>query len=112
MENLRDRAIEKFENLAEGVYKAKAHRNLQNALSSLSPDQIDIVRRCIVESIDSGIHDFLFAIQENLDFENDIQIKVEGTNIAELSDGLHGELFTEDGWQAKYSKFGEAPDES
>jgi hypothetical protein len=28
---------------------------------------------------------------------NDIQILVNGENVAELSDGLHGESYTEDG---------------
>ena len=38
-------------------------------------------------------------------FENDIQIIVNEDNIVEMSDGLQGELFTQDGWLEKYSKF-------
>ena len=56
-------------------------------------------------SIDAAIHDFLFAIEEQADFENDIQIIVNEDNIVEMSDGLQGELFTQDGWLEKYSKF-------
>jgi len=53
----------------------------------------------------SSTHDFLFAIQEQADFEEDIQLNVANKNVAELSDGLHGEIFSESGWIKKYSAF-------
>ena len=35
---------------------------------------------------------------------------VDGKSVADLTDGLHGELFTEEGWLSKYSAFGAPPD--
>lgn len=112
MKNLRDNAIDQFDGLARGHWKAPGLAKLQKDLTTFTPEQLAIIRRTVVESIDTGVHDFLFSLQENLDFDNNIQIHVEGKNIAELSDGLHGELFTEDGWKAKYSVHGEAPEEA
>jgi len=43
-------------------------------------------------------------VQEEAEAGNEIQILVDGENIAELSDGLQGESFSEDGWNAKFSK--------
>src|SRR5262249_34358135 len=33
-------------------------------------------------------------------------------NVAKMSDGLHGEIFTDCGWMAKFSAFGEPPEEA
>ena len=64
MENLRDRAINNYEGLASFKWKAPALAALQHDLSTLTPEQRMIVRRCVFESIDAGIHDFLFKLQE------------------------------------------------
>ena len=91
--------------------KAPALQKLQKDLASLPENHRTIVRRCVIQSVDNGRHDFLFALQESYENESDIEVVVDGQNIAENSDGLHGELFTEDGWKAKYGKFGEPSDE-
>ena len=60
--------------------------------------------------VDTGLHDFLFALQQIADFDNDINVLVDGKNIVEQSDGLHGELFGDNGWFARYSKHGQNPE--
>jgi hypothetical protein len=110
MANLRDKAIEFFDRLAEGQWKAGRLQQLQADLTGLDESQRSILRRCVVDVTDNAIHDFLFALQELADFEDDIQVVVQGQNIAKISDGLHGELFTTDGWMAKYSAFGKLPE--
>ncbi|MGO9919922.1 MAG: DUF6547 family protein [Isosphaeraceae bacterium] len=110
MANLRDKAIEFFDLLAQGHWKAKSLRQLQSDVKQLSDSQRSILRRCIIATTDNAIHDFLFALQELADFEDDIQVIVRGKNIAKISDGLQGEMFTADGWMAKFSAFGEPPE--
>jgi hypothetical protein len=116
MENLRDRAINHCEVLLEGRYTAPSLLKLQSNLASLTEEQRAVVRRCVISAIDHAIHDFLFKLHERADFENDIQVLVDGINIDDLSEtgwgGLHYELFGEDGWEARYSKYGEPPDEA
>ena len=105
IENMRDKGI----NLAEGLlinhWKAPELLNLQIELQSFSDNQKEIVRQVVIKSIDNAIHDFLFAISEQADFDNEIQIVVDNQNIVELSDGLHGEAYGEDGWYEKFSKY-------
>ncbi len=110
--NLRDAAIGHFERLAQGEIKAPALLRLQRELADLSEEQRSLVRRCVLDSIDSGIHDFLFKIQEQVDFENRLGISVDSQDVISQSDGLHGELFTEDGWFARFSEHGEPPEEA
>lgn len=111
MKNLRDAAIDHYDGLAVGHWKAPAFQKLQKALENLTERQRNIVRQCVIQSLDHGLHDFLFALQENFETDNTIGIVVDGKPIAEDSDGLHGELFSEKGWKATFSKHGEPPDQ-
>ena len=108
VENMRDKGIEFYDNLAQGLWKAPSLKLLQEELKQFDEEQLSIIRKCIVSSIDNSIHDFLFALQESSDMNNDVQIVIDGHNICKLSDGLQGELYTEDGWYSKYSSFGES----
>ena len=112
MENLRDRCIDDFEMLSAARWNAPRVQGLQAALAAFSTEQTAVVRRCVVACIDSAIRDFLFKLQERADFENDIQVFVDGKNVVGLGDGIHGESFGPDGWQATFSRFGQGPDEA
>ena len=103
--NLRDQSIQFTDMLIEGLWKAPDLTQLQNSVGLLSSEQKQLVRRVVIESLDHGIHDFLFALQESNDFKMGINVVVDGKNIADLSDGLHGESFSEDGWNARFSKY-------
>jgi len=109
MTNRRDAALSYFESLAGGRWKAPGLQQLQGELQALDEDRLQTVRRCVVSVIDHAIHDFLFALQEG-EGVREVELVVDGQSVADLSDGLHGELFTEDGWLAKYSAFGKPPD--
>jgi hypothetical protein len=101
VKNLRDTGISKAEGLLNGAWKAPALISLQTELGKLSDAQKEIVKKTVINSIDTAIHDFLFALQERADFDNDIQIIVDGENVAEISDGIHGEAYADEGWYAK-----------
>lgn len=111
MKHLRDRAIGFYEMLAQGKWKAPSLLPLQEEVSNWNENQKKIVRQCVMLAMDNAIHDFLFQIEEagangmNGTGEHDLQIQVDGIALAGLTDGLHGLLFGEDGWQAKYSEF-------
>jgi hypothetical protein len=104
VENLRDKGISHAEKLLNNQWKAPALQNIQSELIGLSISQKEAVRKAVIATIDSAVHDFLFALQEQADFDNTIQIIVDGVNIVDLSDGIHGEAYSGDGWYAKYSK--------
>lgn len=107
---LRDAAIDHADALLAAHWKAPGLQSLQADLGRLTAEQRAIVRRCVVEAVDGGIHDFLFALGEEYDSDSSIAIIVDGHNIATQSDGLHGELYTDDGWYARFSKHGASSD--
>ncbi|MCA9623807.1 MAG: hypothetical protein KC731_32515 [Myxococcales bacterium] len=110
MKHLRDPGIHHVEHLLVAKWKAPALRDLQQELRSLSPEQRTLVRRAVVSSLDAAIHDFLFALQEASE-NGAVRILVDGNDPARESDGLHGELFSEDGWCARFSEYGEPTDD-
>ncbi|MEM7147258.1 MAG: hypothetical protein AAF591_19235 [Verrucomicrobiota bacterium] len=107
MVSMRDAAIDAFDGIAMEENKAPALQSLQSDLRTLSDSQIDLVRRAFITAIDSGLHDFLFSLHEQASVNARIQISVDGQDVVQLSDGIQGEMFTDDGWIARFSKFGE-----
>jgi len=110
MEELRDKIIDNFERLEQGLLKSPSTQQLIKDLNNIDQKQKEVFRRVLINSIDCGIHGFLFKVQEEHELDGDIKVVVNEVNIAEVSDGLHGELFTEDGWINKYSQYEENND--
>jgi hypothetical protein len=101
---LRDEQIEHCDGLLASRWKAPALQPLQASLASLNDKQRALVRRCLISCVDVGIHAFLFALAES-DSEKGVSVSVAGVNVAEVSDGLHGEPLGKNGWVAKFSKY-------
>jgi hypothetical protein len=106
MENFRDRAIDNYQMLSMGKWKAPSLQLIQSQLEQFSEEQKEIIHKVVISCIDHGLHDLLFGLQEAHELGDKIEVFVDGVNLAEVSDGLHGELFTEDGWYHRFSKYG------
>jgi hypothetical protein len=105
VKNLWDKSFEFYDLLARGHWKAPSLQELQDQLAAFSDEQRDVVRRCIAQSLSHGLHQLLLAIVDAYEMNQGISMIVDGVNIVEQSDGLHGEIFGEDGWMAKYSEY-------
>lgn len=107
---VRDEAIDKFQMIASGEMKSAAATSLHEKLTGFSKDELDVVREVVVSSIDDVLHNFLWMIEQH---EEDISVGCaehedsSKEDVRELSDGLSGEMYTEDGWIAKYSRYKE-----
>ena len=71
----------------------------------MSDEQRNVIRDTAEHLITTGMHDFLFAVQEVSDADGSIRLEVDGIEIAKTSDGLHGEIFTEEGWIERFSRY-------
>jgi hypothetical protein len=111
MEKLRDEAISFVEGLVRGHWKAPALKKLQRDIKKLDEQQVEVLRRTVRAATDAAVHSLLFALQE-AGQDGTLEIRINGKNLAELTDGLQGELFTENGWQARFSDYGVAPGEA
>lgn len=107
IESVRDQSIFEFEAILLGKMKAPSARKMQNELSALDEQQVNLLRKVVFYTIDNVIYNSL-----NMLVQNDDSMKLLITqagqpekNIIEISDGLSGELFTENGWIEKFSKY-------
>jgi hypothetical protein len=51
-------------------------------------------------------------MQEVADGDRSVQLLVDGHDVAAASDDLHGEPPGEHGWQARFSRYGQARDQA
>lgn len=107
--NTRDKMLGDLDMLLRGAWKAPASQALQAKLAGFTDAQKAVIREVAEHMTTTGMHDLLFALQEEADADGFVRVLVDGTEVTKLSDGMHGEIFTEDGWIARFSKF--PPDE-
>lgn len=100
-----DKGIECFLNLKNDHYKSLDKLELQKKLKKFDEEQMEIIQELFIQTLLTSTHDFLFALEERSDLEEDIKVFVDGKNIVKESDGMQGELFAENGWLFKHSKY-------
>lgn len=105
VQSVRDKSLENLHSMLDGRWKAPNLQPLQDKVSSLSPELRVLLCEFTEHLLTNAMHDLLFALQESHDCNGGIEIMVDGKSIAKLSDGLHGEIFGEDGWIVRYSKY-------
>ena len=105
---VRDRVITKYLMTKSGKMKSAECQLLYKQLLKLKPDQIKLVDQVVADIIETQLHHCLFMFEASAKWaivEKD-SAKNEGLDhLAEVSDGLAGELYSDEGWIAKFSKY-------
>jgi len=108
MAEVRDATIDKYEMIADGTLKSARASELREKLAAFSDEQELVVRELVVSAVDDAIHNLLWMLEQNAD-EIHLMCGVPETaakeNVSDLSDGLCGELYGEDGWIARFSAY-------
>lgn len=106
MKNVRDQVIFEFESTLSGKMKSANAISLHRSLSDFEEKQIDTLKEFVLTSIDDAIYQFLNLLEQD---ENSLKLLISDgnmeKNVVTISDGLSGELFSDDGWIAKFSKY-------
>lgn len=100
IKNVRDKTICEFNMIIDGKMKDKESVMLYRNFKCMDKETKQIIKSIIPRIVDLGLHNFLWMFEE----DENIQILVQGKNINDISDGLAGELYAEDGWICKFSK--------
>ena len=100
IKEVRDRTIRLFDKRVQGVMKDEDSQRLFEQVNKLSAEQQLLINEIIPQIVDLSLHNMLCLFEEHDEF----QIVIEGENIADISDGLSGELYTSDGWIEKFSE--------
>ena len=106
MDKVRDESIERYKSIVDNKIKAPDLIKLAKKIKSLSEDEQSILNELISEVVDN----LLFNLLNTLEEEEKIKLfyydnQAIAHDVVKLSDGLSGELFTEDGWICRYSKY-------
>src|SRR5437660_12566945 len=83
--NLRDRMFDDLETLLRGEWKAPSTQELQDRLKGLKDSEKQILRDLVEKITTTGMHDLLFALQEQADADGTIRVLVDGHEVAKLS---------------------------
>lgn len=104
IENIRDEAIDDWERIFQGKMKDKESRKIAETLSTFSPEQVQFIINLLPKVVDTSLHHFLWTLEQKEDIELLVKAKENKYfNIREISDGLAGELYTDDGWISRFS---------
>ena len=99
IKEVRDRTIDLFDRKMQGLMRSKESQLLFEKMNKLNEEQKSLIRDIIPQIVDLSMHNMLDLFEEHDEF----QVIVGGENIADVSDGLSGELYTSDGWIEKFS---------
>ncbi len=105
VQKLRDKMLHNLEMMMSGNWNAPDLRELQTKVSCITDAQKQTVRELAEELITVGMHDLLFALQEEADSGGAVRVLVDGNDVSQLSDGLHGKIFGDEGWIVRFSKY-------
>ena len=97
---VRDRTIRVFDKRIEGTMKDESSQQLYKEVQLLNDSQRELVYKIIEQVTDLSIHNVLCMFEEH----DEVKLLYNDGNLVEESDGLAGELYTDDGWIKKYSK--------
>ena len=99
IKEVRDRTIDLFDRKMQGLMRSKESQLLFERMNKLNEEQKSLIRDIIPQIVDLSMYNMLDLFEEHDEF----QVIVGGENIADVSDGLSGELYTSDGWIEKFS---------
>ena len=101
----RDMAFWVFDQISRGEMRGQTAQRLIKSMKTLAPVQQGVVRAVVLNTVNDMCHYFLWMLQQNehikITFEKDDSVY----NLNELSDGLCGELYNDEGWIKRFSEY-------
>jgi hypothetical protein len=109
VERVRDGALRSYSLIREGRVAAPGLQQLKQDFAKLPLETKGVVDQLVLRTVESALFNVLVGFQEAHDLEQGIELIVDGTVVADESGMLHGELFGDDGWVARFSSFTDFP---
>jgi len=104
MKRVRDEAVTDWKMMIDGRMKGASAEKVREFLGRLSEADKKLFSQLIPGVVDTVLHHLLWTAEQ----ESDLYVGVETDNgienLREISDGLPGELYSDEGWIARFSK--------
>lgn len=105
MAEVRDRSIRQWTKIAEGGMRGEEALRLHERFSQMSTYDQDIAMTLTPEIVDIVLHNLLAMLEQEEDLELSLRLEDEtAPSLRDASDGLCGELYSDEGWIARFSK--------
>ena len=105
IQSVRDKSILDWDMILDGRMKSERARRIQKELLSYDDNDKKILQEIIPQIVDTTLHHLLWTLEQSDSISVAIQTDKDSiSNIKNESDGLAGELYSEDGWIARFSK--------
>ncbi len=104
MTKVRDKAVVDWRKIVDGSMKGEMAEKNHDALASFSEGQRKVFLSLVPSVVDTVLHHLLWTLEQQQDVA--IHIRVDGEDVQdlkEISDGLPGELYSTEGWIARFS---------
>ncbi|NQX66670.1 epimerase [Paenibacillus alba] len=100
---VRDVAIHNWDNIIDGNMKGQRAKEIREKLSIFNDEQIEVLKDVFPMVVDSTLHHLLRTLEQEDAIELSVEVEQKAKRIRDISDGLAGELYTEDGWIMRFS---------
>jgi hypothetical protein len=106
----RDTSVRMLEVLVEGRQGSEEDHRIANLLQKMSSGEREFTIHLVRRFIDTSLHNVLWMIErsDRFDLVARSDDGMETRSLKEQSDGLSAEPYTEEGWFARYSAYGDA----
>ncbi|MBP9878295.1 MAG: hypothetical protein KBF71_08200 [Alphaproteobacteria bacterium] len=104
---VRDKVMRDFLKTQAGKIKSKTGISLYEKLSKLDPEVLLTMNEVVLDTLDTTIDYVLWMIEQHEEYDL-IRYTDDEKNyvsLRDISDGLSGELYTEEGWIEKFSSY-------
>lgn len=104
MTRVRDEAVSDWKMMIDGRMKGESAERVRELLHNLSEVDKELLFQIIPGVVDTVLHHFLWTTEQESDLQVGIKMEDRIEDLRDISDGLPGELYTDEGWIARYSK--------
>jgi hypothetical protein len=104
--DVRDEAIADWHKIVNNQMKSERAQRLRDQLSNFSEEQRAALLAVVPGIVDTVVHHLMQCLEDNDDIE--VSVTIDGQRVQslrEVRDGLAGELYSEQGWIARFSRF-------
>ncbi|MBN2267706.1 MAG: hypothetical protein JW725_05225 [Candidatus Babeliaceae bacterium] len=105
MHKVRDAAISDWKMIIRGKMRDQRSQEIHQTLKNFGITEQNTIEALVPEIVDTALHHFLWMLEDEEDIE--LAINCSGERIESIkreSDGLCGELYSDNGWIARFSK--------
>ena len=104
MKKVRDEAVTDWKMIIDGRMKGESAEKVRALLRDVSDTDKKLVLQLIPGVVDTVLHQLLWAAEQEADLQLGMKMKDGIEELRDISDGLPGELYSDEGWISRFSE--------